>query len=259
MPVRVSDCLIYVFSIGFATYLTIPDRELRKIPSMFYWLFCLNRQTFGILHVYIPVLLLLTLLYIRDDYALIDECLNDGKNDDAILGIALLMIIGLLKRSIPIRVSINNLDDTLSQSWMHILPLKVTVYSEDDNISKFDQNFYQSKYKNVRFFLIQHAENELHYANDAEIVTAIFHAIKSLSNDSSTKGSILSLQLITDDHNTSLSENPSFLSKHGFSVKNIEEIDQNFICPSCRLVLQQPYKLSCGHRQCQSCIGLKNK
>lgn len=43
--------------------------------------------------------------------------------------------------------------------------------------------------------------------------------------------------------------------KNGFPVKNIAEIDQTYICSSCKLVLRVPYRLKCSHRLCQSCIN----
>jgi hypothetical protein len=46
--------------------------------------------------------------------------------------------------------------------------------------------------------------------------------------------------------------------KNGFPVKNIAEIDQSYICPSCKLVLREPYRLNCGHQLCQSCINPQN-
>jgi hypothetical protein len=47
--------------------------------------------------------------------------------------------------------------------------------------------------------------------------------------------------------------------QNGFIVKNINEIDQSYICPSCKLVLREPYQLNCRHRQCQSCINTQDK
>ncbi|CAF1655344.1 unnamed protein product [Rotaria magnacalcarata] len=49
----------------------------------------------------------------------------------------------------------------------------------------------------------------------------------------------------------------SLTSQNGFRVKNIEGIDQRFICQFCRLVLREPYQLRCGHHRCQLCIDEK--
>ncbi|CAF4143157.1 unnamed protein product [Adineta steineri] len=46
---------------------------------------------------------------------------------------------------------------------------------------------------------------------------------------------------------------------YGFPVKNKNEIDSSFICPSCQLVFQQPYQLQCKHHLCSICINIQKK
>jgi hypothetical protein len=48
-------------------------------------------------------------------------------------------------------------------------------------------------------------------------------------------------------------------SLHGLPAKNINDFDPCFICPSCKLVYQQPYKLECGHHQCEVCAKIQKR
>jgi hypothetical protein len=50
---------------------------------------------------------------------------------------------------------------------------------------------------------------------------------------------------------------PTFI--HGFPVKNINKIDPCFICPSCKLLFQQPYQLECRHRKCKVCLNIQKR
>ncbi|CAF4096236.1 unnamed protein product, partial [Adineta steineri] len=40
----------------------------------------------------------------------------------------------------------------------------------------------------------------------------------------------------------------------GFDAKNKETINSLYLCRSCGLILREPFQLSCGHRQCKTCI-----
>ncbi len=40
----------------------------------------------------------------------------------------------------------------------------------------------------------------------------------------------------------------------GFNARNINTIDELYICAVCSHILKEPYQLECGHRQCESCI-----
>jgi hypothetical protein len=43
----------------------------------------------------------------------------------------------------------------------------------------------------------------------------------------------------------------------GFDAKNKNIIDWAFLCRICSLILRDPVQLSCGHRQCKSCVESK--
>ena len=34
----------------------------------------------------------------------------------------------------------------------------------------------------------------------------------------------------------------------------MDVVDQRLMCPSCQCIFREPYRLSCGHRLCQSCL-----
>jgi len=40
----------------------------------------------------------------------------------------------------------------------------------------------------------------------------------------------------------------------GVNVRDIDSIDRQYKCIVCKLLLKDPIQLSCGHRQCESCI-----
>ncbi|CAF4868465.1 unnamed protein product, partial [Rotaria socialis] len=40
----------------------------------------------------------------------------------------------------------------------------------------------------------------------------------------------------------------------GFDARNRDTINGSFICRLCNLILREPCQLSCGHRQCKTCI-----
>lgn len=41
----------------------------------------------------------------------------------------------------------------------------------------------------------------------------------------------------------------------GYKSKNINSIDNKFICPICNLIFRSPVQLLCGHRYCESCYS----
>ena len=52
---------------------------------------------------------------------------------------------------------------------------------------------------------------------------------------------------------------PVLSSKHGFLIKNINQMNQCYVCQSCRLIFREPCQLLCGHRQCQTCLSVANE
>ncbi|CAF1445355.1 unnamed protein product [Adineta ricciae] len=68
----------------------------------------------------------------------------------------------------------------------------------------------------------------------------------------------LNSETLSSKENIPLEQRIIFSSRHGYFVKNIDNIDQNFICQSCHLVFRQPFHLRCGHRQCQTCLNTQN-
>jgi hypothetical protein len=112
----------------------------------------------------------------------------------------------------------------------------IDVYYDNYDDLEQDKRHYQTMYKNIHF----------HYRPDWRI--------SRKEKDVNTQPNI----------NQNIREcvpyqglKPSSL-KNGFPVKNIAEIDQSYICSSCKLVLREPYRLNCGHQLCQSCINPQN-
>jgi len=48
-------------------------------------------------------------------------------------------------------------------------------------------------------------------------------------------------------------------SLYGLPAKIINALDPDIRCPSCELVYQQPWKLECGHRQCEVCVNIQKR
>ncbi|CAF1382364.1 unnamed protein product [Adineta steineri] len=130
------------------------------------------------------------------------------------------------------RTSSDRLDEFLEIRDSRLLPFNVGVYNNNDDDFPLDEEYYQSKYKNIRLYRIR-SEKKKWTSNNAD------QTIESQSNVRTTTDLQVPL-------------------KYNLVVKNINDIDQQFICQSCHLILRQPFQLRCGHRQCQSCIEAQN-
>jgi hypothetical protein len=135
------------------------------------------------------------------------------------------------------RVSSDSLEEFLEDPANRLLPLNIGVYNENDDDFQLDEDYYRSKYKFIRLRRIHSGRNN-HKATSN---------IQASSSEETIRLQELGSSQISQE------------AIHGFLVKNIEKIDQNFICQSCHLVLRQPYQLCCGHRQCQSCIDTQHE
>jgi hypothetical protein len=40
----------------------------------------------------------------------------------------------------------------------------------------------------------------------------------------------------------------------GVNARNIDTINSLYICRLCNFILREPFQLTCGHRQCKTCI-----
>jgi hypothetical protein len=78
----------------------------------------------------------------------------------------------------------------------------------------------------------------------------IYAIISSIKDRITAKRSITSVRRLKEF-------TPNFI--HGFPAKNINEMDPCFICPSCKLIFQQPYQLECRHRKCKVCVNVQKR
>ncbi|CAF3847085.1 unnamed protein product [Rotaria sp. Silwood1] len=156
-------------------------------------------------------------------------------------------------------ISKNDLENFLSDSIPRLMPVEISVYDDNDDDFEFDQNFYQSKYKNIRFRRLRISKKKFDNGNANEAI--IFNNNRTNLNlqVSSIEENHSFQPLIPYNHSFRILQRSVLFPKNGFFVKNIEDIDQCFICPSCRLIFRDPYRLHCGHRQCQSCINLQHR
>jgi hypothetical protein len=151
----------------------------------------------------------------------------------------------------------NYLEDLLKEPIFKFLRLcHINVYYDNDDDLKRDQDRYQLTYKNLQFCRTRNYEERLEINNDdgANNQLSLTDQITTGELIPAIEECISSEQLIHFAHSYAGPE-----GKHGFSVKNIDEIDRCYICQSCKLVLREPYQLKCGHRQCHSCIYVQNK
>jgi hypothetical protein len=136
------------------------------------------------------------------------------------------------------------------------------VYYDNDKDRKRDQNRYQNIYKKLHFHLVHNPTNPLE-SNTIDNTNALLSIDQppptTCSLDFINENYTPTDQLIALNHSSAAPELSITSSEHGFVIKNIDEIDQRFICQSCKLVFREPYQLVCGHRKCQSCINVQNK
>jgi len=155
-----------------------------------------------------------------------------------------------------------DLEDLLNDPVYKFSQVKV-IYVYYDNNESFepDQAYYENRYTKLRFCYERDLAKEL---DKPKIDNAVHRsgtidrtAINSFA--SSVTQRVSAKRPSTTGRHSTAQKVCSSVSLHGFSVKNIEQIDQRFICPICKLIFREPHQLVCGHRTCQSCINVENE
>jgi hypothetical protein len=155
-----------------------------------------------------------------------------------------------------------DLEDLLNDPVYKFPQVKVIyVYYDNNKSFERDQAYYQNQHIKLRFCHEHDIAKEL----DKPMIDNAVHpsrpidrtAINSFAS-SVTERVSAKRPPATARHSTA-QKCCSSTSLHGFAVKNIEQIEQRFICPMCQLIFREPYQLVCGHRTCQSCINVENE
>jgi hypothetical protein len=138
----------------------------------------------------------------------------------------------------------------------------IYVYYENNKSYEQDQINYQNRCSKLRFCHERDLPKELDKPkidNAVDPSRPIDRAAINSFASSVTQRLSAKRPSIADRHFPAETSSNSVLLLHGFSVKNIEQIDSRFICATCKLIFREPYQLACGHRTCQTCIHLDNE
>jgi len=121
------------------------------------------------------------------------------------------------------------------------------------NLKKFEKVHFCSVHNLLQRFINIALDNALFSSDsiDRNTIHAIISAIKD---------HISAKRFITPARHSQVLKKFSSNFLHGFPVKNINEINPRFFCPSCELqVFQQLYQLECGHRTCIVCLNIQKR
>ena len=125
-----------------------------------------------------------------------------------------------------ISVSLNQLNGRLKDWGLNFIPMDLDTCGYDRNDFEKKKALYKLKYRHVRLNFT-HIKDSKHWFKSPITLTA--------------------------------NSNGELLSAHGYVVQDIDEISQDYICSSCKLVLREPVGLVCGHQQCQTCVVVQSR
>jgi hypothetical protein len=139
--------------------------------------------------------------------------------------------------------------------------LQIDVIYVGSSDRKTIEHRYKSKYEKLRFHSmrailtqLENGECDKALGSSNSINRSTIHGISSSIEDR-----LAAKRSTAFIHLSRIMKQNASTSSHSFSVKNINDFDTCYICPSCQLVFQQPYQLKCGHRQCEICINIRKK
>ncbi|CAF0831963.1 unnamed protein product [Adineta steineri] len=139
--------------------------------------------------------------------------------------------------------------------------IRIHVYYEKNGDLEHNQNCFQLKHNKIQFCLERDLEKQLQNTETSiatssprsidrpainGITTSIMERLFSKRSNPSHYDSLMPKKF----HSTTQSDT---------WMKNMEEIDLRFSCAYCKLLLREPYQLTCGHRLCKSCVHIHNK
>ncbi|CAF4320287.1 unnamed protein product [Rotaria sp. Silwood2] len=137
--------------------------------------------------------------------------------------------------------------------------LQIDVIYDGVNELKRIRRRFQSKCKKVEFYTIY---DLLRHFEKAELDKTL---VSSNSIDRSTIDAILSIiqhrlhlkKLGMFNHLSSFLKQCTPTPLYGLPAKNIKDFAPCFICPSCKLIYEQLYRLECEHQQCKVCVNIQ--
>ena len=136
-------------------------------------------------------------------------------------------LFNLSDRHLETSIEIDKLDKIVESLALMFIPMDIDVCGPDENEMKTKKAYYEQRYGHIRLsFSKTNAYSESHQ----QMV-----ALKK-------EGSPEPLPIA-----------------HGYLVRNSDEIELKHICQMCKLILREPCRLHCGHRQCQSCVFIQNE
>ncbi|CAF4327616.1 unnamed protein product [Rotaria sp. Silwood2] len=132
------------------------------------------------------------------------------------------------------------------------------IYDGVNELKRIRRRF-QSKCKKVEFYTIY---DLLRHFEKAELDKTL---VSSNSIDRSTIDAILSIiqhrlhlkKLGMFNHLSSFLKQCTPTPLYGLPAKNIKDFAPCFICPSCKLIYEQLYRLECEHQQCKVCVNIQ--
>jgi len=137
----------------------------------------------------------------------------------------------------------------------------IYVYCDNYTDVKSGNNVSEDVLKKLRFFHKRHLQTKIQNIIFDDTSSSSTSINRTKTNDvvSSHEQRISAKRSKPSSYYPSEPKRLAITSKHRFLVNNIEQIKSCYMCPSCQLVLREPYQLNCGHRICQSCIKIENK
>jgi len=155
-----------------------------------------------------------------------------------------------------------DLEDLLNDPVFQFPQVKlVYVYYENNKSFERDQIELQYRHRKLRFCHERDLPRELGkpIIDNAVDPSRPIDRVAIDSFASSVTERLSTKRPTTSSRRLSISECSTSALLHGFTVKDMELIDSRFKCPNCKLILREPYQLSCGHRTCQACIKIENE
>ncbi|CAF0746459.1 unnamed protein product [Adineta steineri] len=148
------------------------------------------------------------------------------------------------------------LEDPISKSNQ----IRICAYYDNNDTLERDQNRFQFKHNKLQFYLERDLEKQLQNTETSIAVSSS----RSIDREAINNITMSAMERLQSKRSNSSHCDPLVPKKiHSTAqsdsrMKNMEEIDSRFICASCKLVLCEPYQLTCGHRLCKSCIHTHN-
>jgi hypothetical protein len=137
----------------------------------------------------------------------------------------------------------------------------IHVYYNNYSYVKSGNNVTGDVLKKLRFFHERHLQTKIGNIMVDDIPSSSTSMNRTKTNDvvSSHEQRISAKRSKPSSYYPSEPKRLAITSKHRFLVKNIEQMESCYMCPSCESVLREPHQLNCGHRICQSCIKIENE